>query len=221
MTPSTRQLLSLAVATFLFHGCIPLNSYHSGRTIGKNNWEFLGTVNANNTPYSHSEILLFNEDTTEIASSHLELQTSYGLGERWDLGFRINSTFAIGLLTRVQLLGGKTSPAALSLGAEYGLFSGSNYFQVPLHFSFHPNKWLSICITPRFAREWETSSYYSNSKVNYYGWSMGGRIGNTVKLTFEYGLYQAIRTDSSFEGYFRKGLPTMGAGLILPIQKRS
>jgi hypothetical protein len=213
--------LLLSSLFVIVYSCVPLNGYHTGRTNGKKNWSFIGTFNTNVTPYLLGEIVPFSNDSIAAVSASLELQTSYGISQRFDLGIRLNLSMAIGVQMRYQLLGDQQSVAALSIGSEYGRLAGSQYVQFPLYFSWHPIEDFSLYCSPKYILEWKNADFNHGEKVNYLGYNFGIRAGNKVQFVCEYGIYNSILTaPNDFEGKRIKGLPVLGLGIILQISKR-
>ncbi|MBK8566399.1 MAG: hypothetical protein IPN76_24460 [Saprospiraceae bacterium] len=200
-----------------------LTGYHTGRTNGKDEWKVLLSGNVYGTPYQSNELGIFSPTTSTPNDPYLnwfngEIQVHFGLSENFDIGVRGNSVFMLGLMSKYQLLGSKTSPWAVSIGAELGyLFPTKLYVQVPLSFSYHPNELTSFYLSPRLATEWHYGELSETTHIDYIGGNMGFQTGKNVIFAAELGLYRFSRfNDEKFfpDKLDEKVRPIFGIGLI-------
>lgn len=92
-----------------------MNTIHDGRSLGKDNAEIAFVANTGDTSrYAYNHVL---EDETDF---NLEMDISFGLSERFDLGLKANLSGTGSLNGKYQFFGDKQSILASSAGLEMG-----------------------------------------------------------------------------------------------------
>jgi hypothetical protein len=200
-----------AVIIALFGSCASMTGYLTGRTVGRNQAEIMGSLNYSQTP----EFDFDSDDTTDVDNfgfPNVELGFRYGVAEKVDLGLRMNSNLNILLDARFQVLGDQHSPAALSLGfgaGTFGLFVALWNVQLPLYLSFHPTEYLDIYVSPRYIAQFASGDI--GGSLNYLGGNAGILFGRRVRFGFDAGIYDVGTKGESIR------LPTFGFGVKIPL----
>jgi hypothetical protein len=190
-----RQLVLLMIPLFL-NGCLSLPTLQTGKTIGKNNFEY--AINGSYGKYSQNSILDFEGDFDY--KPVVGLRVKYGWSDKFDLGINLDQSTFIGPCFKYQFLGDQNSKSAASIGLEGSFLLGAfvfgnftNYLTTPLFLSAHPSDYVAIYFTPRFIH---TSVYVFASettddllgpgpKLNVYGHSYGIVLGRKYKFALE------------------------------------
>lgn len=189
-------LLFFSIAT-LSISCASLSGLQTGRTVGKGNGQLGLSLNTNKTPDFDTD----EEDELYFLVPSVEFSGTYGITEKFDLSFKANTLFNVGLDAKVQVVGDQTSQFALSLGGGVGIFgfiagTGALYnFQIPLYTSFHPSENFTFYVTPRYIGQVGTSFGESSDLLNYTGANMGVLFGKKVQFGLDLGIY-----DFSYNG---------------------
>ncbi len=191
----------------LLNNCASLTGFQDGRTVGKGNGEIIASLNFSQSP-NFQDI----EDENDLSIPRIffpsaEIGYRYGVGEKIDVGFRLNTNLNVALGMKAQLVGDRQSPAALALGFEGGTFSligGLWNASVPVYFSLHPSENFTWYLTPRFTYQFSTLGSF-NSGFTYLGGNTGFMFGRRAKFGLDVGLYR-VGADGSSIGTFQVGL---------------
>jgi hypothetical protein len=206
------QFLTVAILIFAMHSCASLTGYEDGKTLGKEGFEGLASINLSRTP--DFDIDGDIGDTTGIDADipgfffpNLELGLRYGVTDRIDIVSRVNTNLNFFLGAKAQLLGDLNSKAALSAGVNLGnfaLISPLWYVQVPVSFSYHPSDRFSWYLSPRFT--YQFTSINTDVSASYLGANTGIFVGGRHKLALDLGYYNFGAEGASL------GLLTVGIG---------
>lgn len=87
------------------------------------------------------------------------VKVMHGFTKKLDVGLSADMLTNVGINSKYQFLGNRTSKFAGSIGIEGGVnfilfaLTGSiaNYLSIPLCLSYHPINWCSIYLTPRYS----------------------------------------------------------------------
>lgn len=200
-------LFSLA---FLLSNCASLTGFQDGRTTGKNNGEFFGSLSLSQSPdFNDWEDRndSTNIDIPNIYIPSLEFGGRYGVAEKVDITLRLNTNLNVGFGVKAQVVGDRTSKVALALGAEagtFGLISGLWNFQIPLYLSVHPSENFGWYLTPRFIYQFNS---YAGAEfgANYLGGNTGFLFGKRNKFGLDLGYYR-LGADGQSVGLLQFGL---------------
>ena len=152
-------------------GCLSLTTMETGRTVGKGASDLSLSVTSGR--YAETSIGGPNDDAdlkegetndNDISTTDyypvIEAGGVLGVGERTDIGVRLNSSFFASASMKHQLIGSKTSLFATSIGVRGGvnpmaaLVGGVlyGYGIVPVYLSFHPpNSRFAVYAVPQYA----------------------------------------------------------------------
>lgn len=187
-------LAATGVLYLLFTGCASLSGLQDGRTVGENNGEFSASLNFSQSP-DYVEWESRADTAGEIPNLFIvtgELGGRYGVSENVDITLRMNTMFNLGLGAKVQVLGDRESPTALSVGAEIGSFAlwlGLWNFQLPVYFSVHPSDNFAWYCSPRYI--YQFASYAgAEAGVTYFGGNTGLLFGRRHKFGLDLGYYR-------------------------------
>jgi hypothetical protein len=119
-----------------------------------------------------------------------EFGAKYGITNRLDVSFRLNSsiTWAAGL--KYQFAGDRMSKFAMGIGFDYNRifegYNGYNSFQVPLYTSIHPSEKTIFYFSPRYYMLLNQSNEYG-LKPTSLGFNTGFLYGKKFKIGFDLG----------------------------------
>lgn len=150
-------------------GCVSLTSIETGRTVGRG--EFDLTLSVTSGDYSEASIGGPNDDDPEDHDARwdesyagnyypvVEVSGTGGIGERTDLGVRVNSALFVSTRIKQQLVGSKTSLLAASVGARAGINLGAalvgavayTHGSLPVYVSLHPADEIAFYAIPQYA----------------------------------------------------------------------
>jgi hypothetical protein len=111
-------------------------------------------------------------------------------------------------LTKVQVIGDRSSPFALSLGAEiatFGLVSGLWNVQLPVYTSYHPTDDIAIYLNPRYIYQF-TSYGTAQNGLSYVGGNGGLLFGKRNRFSIDFGYYKLGKVDIDSFGLFQFGV---------------
>ena len=184
--------LVFLLITSMFSSCASLTGYQDGRSIGEGNGEVNVSFNLSQSPdFNDLEDSLIVDDVPTLRYPNIEIGGKYGVTERLDVTFRLNTNLNLGVGAKYQVVGDRTSPFALGLGAEagtFGLVSGLWNVQIPLYASFHPTQRFTIYGTPRYI--YQFTSIGGTEGWNYLGGNFGILFGNRHKFGIDFGYYE-------------------------------
>jgi hypothetical protein len=143
-----------------------------------------------------------------------EFLCRYGVTDKLDLGFKVNSLFEKGINSKFQVLGNKTSGSAISIGVDFnqGLFGSS--LAIPLYMSKHSKNNTSAYFNPRLIIL-NPANNKSGAMVFSKGFNSGLIFGGNAKFGFDIGLYHL-----SFGG--KSGITyNLGIGWKIAIDRRN
>jgi hypothetical protein len=175
-------------------GCLSITTLQSGKTVGKNNVDFV--LNGSAGYFSQ---LSFGDIGEKEILPVFEMAGKYGVTENFDMGLKLSSSMYFSPVIQQQFLGDKKSFFAASLGLESGINLGiflfgvfDFYATVPLLASIHPKDNLSIYFSPRYTLKVESDIGFSESysftergKNNYFGNSYGIIFGKEIKFAVD------------------------------------
>jgi hypothetical protein len=127
-----KEALYLLLILPLFTGCFLMSSLQDGNTVGKKNVAMSFSVHgAKGTKPTFNPD---NEDPNEDTSYKpiIQWSSSYGINEKFDLGFRINNANIITLTSKYQLLGSRYTKHGLSTGLDLS----PTGIIIPLYYSY-------------------------------------------------------------------------------------
>jgi hypothetical protein len=186
-------LLIGSAALFLLSNCASITGFQDGRTVGEGNGDFYGSFNLSTSPnfddWSNDSITV---DVPTLTFPSLEFGGRYGVAEKVDLTLRLNTNLNLGIGTKFQLIGDRSSPFALALGAEVGSFGivlGLLNVQIPLYMSVHPSENFGWYFTPRYIRQFSTFAGVQNG-LTYFGANTGFLMGRRNKFGLDLGYYR-------------------------------
>lgn len=192
----------------LLASCASLTGFQDGRTVGKDNGDFYGSLNFSSSPnFNKWEDDSTVVDVPTLTFPNLEFGGRYGVGEKVDVTLRLNTNLNIGIGAKFQVIGDRQSPFAMSLGAEVGSFGivlGLLNVQVPVYLSVHPSESFSWYLTPRYIRQFSTFAGVENG-LSYLGGNTGLLFGNRNKFGLDIGYYRLGGIENSI-GLFQFGL---------------
>lgn len=196
-------------ATILFlASCASLTGFQDGRTVGKENGDFYGSLNFSSSPdFNDWENDTVVVDVPTLTFPNLEFGGRYGVGEKVDLTLRLNTNLNVGIGAKFQVIGDRQSPFAMSLGAEvgsFGIFLGLLNVQIPVYLSVHPSESFSWYLTPRYIRQFSTFAGVENG-LSYFGGNTGLLFGKRHKFGLDIGYYRLGGIENSV-GLFQFGL---------------
>jgi hypothetical protein len=190
-------LLSSLLLSLLFcSGCLSLTTLQSGRTVGKDNFDFV----LSGTYGKSLEVPPGDRDrSNEMPMPVLGVDVQSGLGEKTDWMLHLDIATYLGVGLKHQFLGNSDSRFAASLGAEVGintgylLLGGRNfYFTMPLYTSYEVAENFMLCISPRFLyQDGKYRGLLSSGTQTYYqsharlGMSWGFLWGRNTKFGLE------------------------------------
>jgi hypothetical protein len=188
--------LFTAFVALLLTNCASLSGLQDGRTVGDGNGELGVSLNLTNSLDfnkldDREEFDTLNVDLPNIFAPSLEFGGRMGVGEKVDVGLRINTFLNIGVNVKAQVLGDRESKTALSLGAEvgtFGLISGLWNVQVPVYFSVHPKENFAWFVTPRYIYQFASLSGIDGG-LSYVGGNTGLLFGKRNKFGIDFGYY--------------------------------
>lgn len=172
----------MSLPRFGFVSCVSLNSNQTGKTVGEGNISFFGNYSGhiNDKEYIYAiHDSVKNSNVLEI----VEIGTSFGIKENFDLGVKVNSSFYFMGTSKLQFIGNKQSFFASSAGLNLGvgLFLGSSFSSsLSLYNSIHPTDYLGFYLSPKYV-------YYTTviRRNRIYGYSAGIIVGKTHQFSFE------------------------------------
>jgi len=148
-------------------GCLTLTTAETGRTVGEGNNEL--TVSAASGTYADLSVGGPNDDGISKDNREstyplnyvpvLEASGAFGIGDRTDIGVRVNSAMFLAARVKQQVIGTPTSLFAASVGLEGGVNPGVLlvggvayvYGTVPVYLSLHPRETVALYAVPRYA----------------------------------------------------------------------
>ncbi len=186
-------LLLGSAALFFLSNCASITGFQDGRTVGKDNGDFYGSLNFSTSPnFGDWRDDSVSVDLSTLAFFSLEFGGRYGVAEKVDLTLRLNTNLNMGMGTKFQLVGDRSSPFALALGAEVGSFGialGLLNVQIPLYVSVHPSENFGWYFTPRYIRQFSTFAGVQN-RLTYLGANTGLLFGKRNKFGIDLGYYR-------------------------------
>lgn len=192
-------LLVSVFSAMLLSNCASLTGFTDGRVIGKNNGEFVGSLNFSQTPkfsdFADSDSILVGDDFRFTFPS-VEVGGRYGVADKIDIGVRMNSNLNLAVDGKFQILGDHESKTALSLGVGVGTFGlllsgvGLWNFQVSAPFSVHPTEKVAWYVAPRFIGQFATAVGETSGLLKYTGGNTGFLFGDKVKFGIDLGYYR-------------------------------
>ena len=114
------QLSGLAILFLIFSNCASVTGFQDGRTIGKNNIEFSGSINFARSPRLANFYGDVFDDLEKIFWPNIEVGGQYGVLENLDVKFKSNISGNLDAGAKYQFYGSKESPVALAIGADIG-----------------------------------------------------------------------------------------------------
>jgi hypothetical protein len=206
--------LAFAALATLLTNCASLSGFQDARTVGKNNGEFYGSINASATPEYQVFDDTYGADTVQIDGSipsivfpNIEIGGKVGVGEKIDLTLRMNTNLNIGLGVKAQILGDRESKFGLGVGAEIGTFGlglGLWNVQIPVYASVYPTESVAIYVSPRYIYQFSTYDGIDGG-LNYLGGNGGLLFGKRHKFGIDAGYYRFGAGDESI-GLFQFGI---------------
>lgn len=176
----------------LISSCASLTGYQDGKTLGTNNFELTASANFSQSPTFLDLIdSISTDDIPTFGFPNIEIGGRYGVIEKLDVSFRMNTNLNLALGGKYQLLGDKQSKFALSSGLElgtFGLVTNLWNIQIPIYTSFHPTENLTIYATPRYI--YQFTSLAGLIDWNYYGGNIGFLFGSKHKFGIDAGFYK-------------------------------
>lgn len=190
--------LALAAMSVLLTDCASLTGFQDGRTVGKNNGEFSASLNVSQSPdfkdlednYNNDSV---NIDIPNFFFPNFEFGGRFGVGQKVDIGLRLNTNLNLGVSVKAQVVGDRESDFALALGAEvgtFGLISGLWNVQIPVYLSVHPTPKFAYYLSPRYIYQF-TSYAGAENGASYAGGNTGVLLGGRNKFGIDIGYYRA------------------------------
>lgn len=190
----TALFISICV---LISSCAQLTRLDTGRTVGKNNLELGGYIAA----YGTDDPSTAGGELGSIALPVLGFQSNYGLTNKMDINFSLNTSGNIYINPKFQIVGDQESSFAVSIlpGADMQISppeSNQTVFFRP-HISgilsFHQNEWAAF-MEPKYI--------YQNpdgSKTHFVGATIGLEYfrNQNTKLSLGYSYFPFISTDGN------------------------
>lgn len=214
-----RKILQFILLTLPLSGCVTLSTHHTGRTNGAGVTTVFGSYNLGLV--QDEQVIGVNSNN---ASLHIvELGLVQGWTERFDIGFKINSSGHLQFLGKYQLAGNQESQLAASVGADVGfspgalLFGVAGYNASAISFnSFHPGKNVAITLNPRYvylhAADFWTDVDFIRGEHHLFGYSAGVMLGDRHRFSFEISQFVS-------EGKLLQQQPLFSIAYIARIQK--
>jgi hypothetical protein len=205
--------LFTAFIALLLTNCASLSGLQDGRTAGQGNGELGISLNLATSPdFNTIEDeggldTVVNVEIPSLFVPALEFGGRMGVGEKIDIGLRLNTSLNLGFNVKAQVLGDRESKTALSLGAEVGTFGlvlGLWNVQVPVYFSVHPKENFTWYVTPRYIYQFATVAGIENG-LSYLGGNTGILFGKRNKFGLDLGYY-SLGADGSRLGLINIGL---------------
>jgi hypothetical protein len=191
-------------------GCASLTGYQDGRSIGDGNVEISPSLNVSQSPdFVEVEDSIFN-DLPTFRFPNIELATRFGVSEKLDITARLNTNLNLGIGTKYQLVGDRSSKYALGIGLEmgtFGLLSGLWNIQLAAYGSIHPNETITFYLSPKYINQFSTFGEGGLQGLNYVGGNFGILVGRRHKFGLDIGLYNAGSSNVN-----RLNLSTVGIG---------
>lgn len=211
----------------LLTSCLSLNSHQTGRTLGKDKGVMFVTANVG-TLGSDS----YSSELDSASVYVFEFGSRFGMSDRIDIGYKINSALQATFSGKYQYTGTKTSLFASSVGIDFGVglicYNGSvvSYNSIHLY-----NDIITLTFTPRYVHlgsfdfvdklnEEDDKEEEDNDDINLrglsgfnniYGYSGGLMLGRKHKISFELSQFVNNKTFS-----FSKK-PQFSVGLIFSL----
>lgn len=179
--------LCLSVLIMFTSSCASLTGFEEGRTVGEGNSELIFSGNLTSVP----DLLDDDPSNTleDLSFPNIEVSYKYGVSEKFDVGLRANTTFAVSGFGKYQLVGDKSSSFALSGGLEIGTFAGITYtFGVPIYTSFYLTDAITLNVNPRFLYQLPIAAN-SLDGITYLGGNVGLLFGRKNKFGIDFGFY--------------------------------
>jgi hypothetical protein len=168
----------------------------TGKTLGQDVYE----INVNGSYGKFSEISVLDSAGVLNNKPLVGVNLHYGALDKLNVGISINQALFLAGNLKYQFIGNLESRFASSLGFNAGFNFGavlfgnfSSYVSVPIYFSYHPSKLISIYLTPRYiaTSQYLFSSPNKNTKLGYqrelyrFGGAYGVIIGDRHKVALE------------------------------------
>lgn len=153
------SLVAVLASLLTLSGCLTYNDMQTGRTVDAKTNELSFAANL-----SYQEKIEFEEeDGVKEKTVYPSLTANYrrGISDKSDFGISANSNGNINLDIRRQLLGGKESPFAMSVGVGVGgiiLYLGQ-LATIQSYISYYPSENLSVTWNPRLIGIFELDAH--------------------------------------------------------------
>lgn len=162
-----RLFLVFSVLLITQCGCLTLTATETSRTVGDGNVDI--TLSVATGAYADVSIGGPNDTRNAEFENDDALDTKFfpvgeagvavGIGERTDVGFKINTSQFLSARVKQQLVGTQSSLFAASIGVEGGANPGAFAFggvayvygTIPLYLSIHPREDVALYAVPRYA----------------------------------------------------------------------
>jgi hypothetical protein len=180
------------VALTSLTGCNTINTFQTGRSLGKSNYELAASAT-------------FIKDFENTYDINVKRNTpfwvmngAYGISDNLDIGCKFGIGNSLSPFIKRQFIGDKNSFFASSLALETGInlsyLSSGNfdyYVTSPLIMSIHPKDYLSFYLSPRYI--FSTTKVYASvdptadrkDNASTFGSSLGVIFGKKYKIAFE------------------------------------
>lgn len=205
----TLKTLTGLLMILVLNSCASLTGYQDGRSVGEGNGEVGVSLNLSQSPnFGDLEDSIGISDVPTFRFPNIETAGRYGVAEKLDVIFKVNTNLNLGIGAKFQVVGDRSSQFALGIGAEagtFGLVSGLWNVQIPLYTSFHPKENFSIYASPRYIYQFSTVGDIEG--LNYLGGNFGLLFGNKHKFGIDFGYYRVGANDVK-----SIGITTFGIG---------
>lgn len=197
------------MAMILNSSCVSITGFQTGRTAGKDQMEMIGALTVGTTPdFQEIETDSGFIDFPTLSLPYFEGMFSYGITEYIDLSVKLNTFGNIGVGTKFQLYGDKTTFTAFSMGAEvatFGLGIGLWNVQIPAYFSVHPSEMFSWYVSPRYVYQFLAYTGAENG-LTYMGGNTGILVGRQHKFGVDVGYFSVGNSNLDRGTIFQVGV---------------
>jgi hypothetical protein len=189
--------------TMSFSSCGLTSGFQDGRSVGKKNREItVGMTFTQKGDFSEPEPTTSDFKSTYISNlgyPAFEFGARYGITDKMDFNFRLNTISMTSVGLKYQLLGDKISKFALASGlnCEFALVASGQIIQVPIFASFHPSEDFSLYMSPHY-RLILNPNLSETQNMNQLGFNAGILMGRKNKFGVEVGYYNIGSESSAF-----------------------
>ncbi len=186
--------IAIAITALFFSGCASLTGFQDGRAVGEGNGEISASLSLSQSP--DFKIDDFDSDSSDnsfpnLYFPNLEAGGKYGITNKLDFIFKVNSTFNLNAGVKYQLIGDQESLFAFGVGAEAGTFAIISQLwniQIPLYASLHPTEKFGVYFSPRYI--YQFNAFAGIKGWNYLGGNFGILFGNKHKFGLDISYYK-------------------------------